>query len=240
MKLITGDLDGTLLLRGEKKLHSVTVSAIKRILDKNIVFCVASGRNYGELKSLLKDFDDRIYFIANDGALIVHKEKTLFEAPINRESIKLFDTEKNVVAHGKYVSFVKSDSERFIRQIKEQYGGHVLKADILYGIKEPIYKITLYAKTDRDFGINKVYYDSLMSEYAENGINKGTALSLLLKMLNINTADSIAVGDNVNDIEMLKTAGASYVIATAPPKVKKNGTYIINEFKDVVKSIVEE
>ena len=237
MKLIISDLDGTLLLKGEIKLHRLAVSAIEKIMDKGAIFCVASGRNYAELKRLLGNFDDKIYFIANDGALIVHKEETVYETPIDKAKLKLFDTEKNFVAHGKYLSFVKSDEARFVRQIKEQYFGHIVRIEGTNEIDEPIYKIALYGKTDKDFGLEKIYCDSSICEYTEKGINKGNAVSKLMEALKINRSDVTVIGDGLNDIEMLKLAGKSYVIASAPPKVKKIADCVIGEFKDVADNL---
>lgn len=237
MRLIVSDLDGTLLLRGETKLHRLTISAIEKILDKGAIFCVASGRNYGELKRIFEGFCDKIYFIANDGALIVHKEKTIYETPIDNTELKLFNDEKTFVAHGKYLSFVKSESERFVRNIKEQYFGHIVR---IYGteeIDEPIYKMTLYNQNDSSFDLGKIYYDKSICEYVKKDINKGKAVSELLKILKMNEADVTAIGDGLNDIEMLKLAGKSYVIASAPPKVKKFGGCIVNGFTDVADNL---
>lgn len=240
MKLIACDLDGTLLLRGEEKLHRLIASEIEKILENNYIFCVASGRNYSELKRLLKDFENKIYFIANDGALIVNKGENIFEAPIDKESLKLIDNEKNIVLHGKYLTFVESDSERFVRHIKEQYFGHTVRIDSLDEVNEPIYKITLYGKKDDISDLDRVYCDKLMCEYVKSGINKGKALETLLNNLKINRADAAAVGDGLNDEEMFKLTGKSYVIASAPPKLKKIGTYIVNDFKDAADNLLKE
>lgn len=238
MKLIVSDLDGTLLLKNEKNLHSLTVSAIEKILNGDRVFCVASGRNYSELKRILENFDERIFFVANDGALIVHKNETIFDYPIDYAKIKLFEKEKNFVAHGKYHSFVKSDSERFIRGIKEQYFGHIVRIDGIDEINEPIYKMTLYGKKDDFQGLNRVYCDNLLCEYVEKGINKGTAVSVLMKILKIGESETVAIGDGLNDAEMFKIVGESYVMATATPKIKKMGRYIINSFNDAADNYI--
>ena len=239
MRLIVSDFDGTLLLHGEKKLHNNTVSAIKKLICDN-TFCVASGRSYSELKRMFGDLSDKIYFIANDGALIMHKEKKIYDIPITTEKIINFENEKDVVAHCKYISFVKSDSERFVRMMKKQYCGHILKTDSLAEIAEPVYKITLYGKREKAVGLNRVYCGSAVCEYVQNGINKGVATTELSKKLKIAGNDIIAIGDGINDIEMFGVADKSYVIATAPPKVKKFGTYIVEQFKNVAEMLLKE
>ena len=240
MRLIASDVDGTLLLRGEKKLHNITVSALEKLIRGNVVFCAASGRSYSELNRLSGDLSDKIYFIANDGALIMYKGKRIYDAPITAEKVRSFDDEKDVVAHGRYVSFVKSNSDRFVRMIKEQYFGHILRMGSLEEISEPVYKIALYGKKEKDIDLNRVYCGNDVCEYVEIGINKGMALAELSRILKIPESDIIAIGDGINDIEMLNNAGKSYVISSAPPMVKKFGTYIVDEFKDAAEMLLKE
>lgn len=240
MRMIVSDLDGTLLLRGEKKLHKTSVSVLEKLICGNVVFCVASGRSYSELKRIFGELSDKIFFVANDGALIMYKGKNIYDVPISAEKVRSFEDEENVVAHGRYVSFVKSYSERFVRGIKEQYCGHILRTDSLEAVTEPIYKIALYGKTEKTVDLNRVYCGSNVCEYVECGINKGVAVAELSRILKIAKSDIYAVGDGINDIEMFKAAEKSYVISSAPPRVKKNAKYIVNDFKAAAEILLEE
>ena len=47
------------------------------------------------------------------------------------------------------------------------------------------------------------------------GVSKGRALRQLCDTLGITTADCMAFGDYLNDIELLRTAGESYAMANA-------------------------
>lgn len=239
MKLIAADLDGTLLLKGETKLNRVNSAAIVRLLEKDMLIAVASGRNYGELKRILEVFEDKIYFIANDGALVMRKGKAVFEKPIEPEHLRQFDNAENVVFHCKYVSYVKSPSKRFIRQIKEQYFGHIAETESVDRIKEPVYKISVYDTKTEVLGLNNTYKDNTICEYVENNINKGVALTELLKFMKTEKAEAVAVGDNTNDIEMLKAVGRAYVIASAPPKVKRYGKSV-DGFDDFAEILLKE
>ena len=44
MRMIVSDLDGTLLLRGEKKLHKTSVSALEKLICGNVVFLCCIGQ----------------------------------------------------------------------------------------------------------------------------------------------------------------------------------------------------
>ncbi len=51
--------------------------------------------------------------------------------------------------------------------------------------------------------------------------NKGKAVKMVCEHLHIPLSDSIAIGDSMNDIEMLKTAGISICMANGNAELKK-------------------
>ena len=59
-----------------------------------------------------------------------------------------------------------------------------------------------------------------------SGINKGTALSILCDILNIESENVCVFGDNFNDIEMINFAGTSIVPENGENDVKKLATHI--------------
>ena len=52
------------------------------------------------------------------------------------------------------------------------------------------------------------------------GVNKGTALVALAQEMHLSPADFLAIGDSLNDIQMLKTAGIGVTVANAHPETK--------------------
>lgn len=75
----------------------------------------------------------------------------------------------------------------------------------------------------KDFIINKEY------EYlniAPAKINKNQGLNYLSKLLNIPHENMLAIGDNVNDVEMIKNAGVGIAVADAYNEIKDIANYI--------------
>ena len=73
MKLIATDLDGTLL----NKSHVVSIEnekVLKRALDKGVNITIASGRNYGDIKSISDRMGIKPYIISSNGGSIYDKE----------------------------------------------------------------------------------------------------------------------------------------------------------------------
>ena len=58
------------------------------------------------------------------------------------------------------------------------------------------------------------------------GVSKGTAISFLQEYLGITPEETCTFGDNLNDIEMLQSAGTSYAVANAREEVLAAATDI--------------
>ena len=70
------------------------------------------------------------------------------------------------------------------------------------------------------------YSEPTNLEINKKGTNKGRGLQMLAEYLGVPIDETMAIGDNYNDIELLKTAGLSIVMANAPEEIKALGDYI--------------
>ena len=68
-------------------------------------------------------------------------------------------------------------------------------------------------------------YDSWFT-IGNSSANKGNALITLAKYLNIDIKDTIAIGNDYNDISMLKEAGLSICVENSLEEVKQESNYI--------------
>ena len=66
--------------------------------------------------------------------------------------------------------------------------------------------------------------------------HKGNAIRLLQKVINVSSDETVAFGDNFNDIEMLSDAKYSYAMEDAHEDVKKVANYTC---KDVIETLKE-
>lgn len=58
------------------------------------------------------------------------------------------------------------------------------------------------------------------------GVDKGTALQQLARRLNIPMSQVMAVGDNINDVPMLRAAGCAVAMGNATPEARAAATHI--------------
>lgn len=104
-----------------------------------------------------------------------------------------------------------------------------IKDDILNKLSLSINHIKKKNKY-KDMIINKEY------EYLDitpKNIGKGYALNYLSNFLHVDTNDVLAIGDNVNDIDMLKNSGIGVTLSDSYDEIKKVATYTtINSAKN--------
>ncbi len=64
------------------------------------------------------------------------------------------------------------------------------------------------------------------------GVSKGDGLGRLALMLGIDLAEVMAVGDNLNDLEMLDVAGLGVAMGNAAPETRARADYITTSVED--------
>ena len=84
---------------------------------------------------------------------------------------------------------------------------------------------------ERCFSILSNDFDALVhnphvAEIVPCGFTKGTGIKKVCEYLGIDLEDTVAIGDSVNDIEMLKTAGKSVAMGSGSDDAKNIATYV--------------
>jgi len=111
------------------------------------------------------------------------------------------------------------------------YKFHVKQVEDLTRVESEFIKISVYRKTDVEAHtrtLREKYADRLKMTIAGDmwmdcmrpGINKGQAVKLLQDSLGIKPEETMAFGDQLNDIEMLKQAYYSFAVGNAREEVK--------------------
>ncbi len=72
------------------------------------------------------------------------------------------------------------------------------------------------------------------------GVSKGNGLRELAMLLGIHLSETIAVGDNLNDLDMLSTAGLGVAMGNATPEAKAQADYVTgSNNEDGVAQVIE-
>lgn len=251
-KLIACDLDET-LLNDKKEVGKRNIEAIKKAEQEyGVRFVPATGRGYTCLDSILTDLDvlnkENEYVISINGGIIsenknlrelsfhhlpFEKTKELFEFGMKKGVCMQVFTAKDVYAFNidedemKWLLSFKPDSilckEKDIEFLKNDKIAKILfqKADMEY--------LTRLAEEMRpltDGCVSVSFSSHRYLELNQIGVDKGVGLRELAAHLNIDMSETIAIGDNFNDVAMLKEAGLSIAVANALPEIKEICDYV--------------
>lgn len=88
--------------------------------------------------------------------------------------------------------------------------------------------------------VHAVQSEPVYLEILPPGVSKGTALQAMLAALGIPAAETIAVGDNWNDLEMIEAAGLGVAMAHAPAGVRARADFVCGTAEeDGVREVLE-
>lgn len=270
VRLIATDMDGT-FLDGQGSFDRERFS---RILDgleeKNIPFVIASGNGMGRLLQLCQGFEDRLIFVADNGAHVYQNGKTMIRRAIQQEEVEvilhffkgrwadvclMLSNEENIYMQaGAGQPFEGTDLPIEPAQMAA-FQSRVTYLDDLsvYPISEPIYKVGLWVPEARvesiTEGFNQAFKGQLVAvtsgygsiDILPQGIHKAWGLKQVLTCLDIEPEQVMAFGDSDNDIEMLNYVGYSYAMENATDKVKTVAKYLAPSHLEAgVLQVIEE
>lgn len=249
---VVSDFDGTIIKEGMINPPPYFFEVVEQLLEQNIPFIAASGRQYANLRRILAPIADRINYIAENGCLVVYQDKIIYKNAIDRDiALELIaDLEQQngtgITVSGENTSYLATDDTAYISLLKDTYKNNVTVLKEFRDIEEDIIKISIYWNTGIPSDIKQWFhnkYDSVL-QVADGGngwldfnsltSGKGPALQVLAAHMGINTDNIVAFGDNENDITMLKEAGVSYAVASAKPHVKSVADCICESVEDTL------
>lgn len=258
IKLIATDMDGTLLDDNGKK-NPEFGDVFKKLKEKNIKFVVASGRQYLKLKEDFKQYSDDIIFIADNGSIVMHKDKEIYSETMENKVVeKAIEDVRNVkdtriVLSGKKEAYFYTHKKDIIEEIEKYYKEFTMIHDFKE-IEDEILKIAIYVPEDMK-GVNEKFLNSQWAKDVKISVsgefwvdiyskdtNKGIAIKKIQEKYGISKEETMAFGDYFNDVEMLEEAGHSYAMENAPEEFKKHAKFIAksNQENGVLEVIKEK
>ena len=239
IKLIATDIDGTLVKESTPEIYPEMLELIRRGTDGGGYFCVASGRQYYSIRHMFEEVSDRIIYVAENGAHVRYKEQDILVQKMRRDyveqimaQLREFYEECDVVVSASSGSLLESENEKFLRFFAEGYHNKYRVVKDVLAEKEDILKIAVYREGSiRSLGekiLIPAWQDKVMTcmageewvDFMDASVDKGNALKVVQKHLGVTAAQTMAFGDNDNDIGMLTAAGISYAVENARDSVK--------------------
>ncbi len=252
IKLLLLDLDGT-LLNSREKLSQRTAAAVKNAVNNDIIVVLASGRMHASLLPYAEALNTQGPIISCNGALIKDSfnGQKIYSNPV---PIKLAREVLNFASNNDMYCQFYTDKDYFIEKhcaLSEQYfeitgiKGIELGGKLSEKIIEDPPKLLMIDydknKVKKVFGKLKKEFDNFLyitqskSQYIEimnKYTNKGAALLKICEIFNINPSDCMAIGDGLNDLEMIQNAGVGVAVGSAVEELKKAADIVCDTADD--------
>ena len=262
-KIVFSDIDGT-LLNHDRVLSPTTISTIKS-LKNELPFVLISARMPAAMRHLQEDLDinEQPIICYNGGLILVNGEAvTSTEIPINTLD-KLCDFNKNINCHlslyhkdewyvpeydqwaareennTKVKPVIKANTDVLASWKNENKGAHKIMA---MGDEAHIDKIKDFLSQNFPDQLHLYRSKSTYLEIANKEVSKLTAIQFLLKNhFNLSIEESVAFGDNYNDVEMINGVGMGVAVGNARKEVLEVANIVTHSGKEdgVAKSLQE-
>ena len=237
IKLVVTDIDGTLLPEGTHSLDPEYFQVISQLREKGMQFAAASGRHWKSIDQLFEPVRDKIFYIADNGAYLGTSKRELFvhtlpretAMDIIREARKLDGVEVAASCVNKAYMEIQG---RTWKWLQEGYQYNMQIIDDLTKVEEGIIKLAL----DCPFHVDQIaeefrkkYGDKVKMavsgdtwlDIIPQETSKGASVKELQERLGNSPEETMAFGDQLNDLDMLEQAYYSYAVGNAREEVKK-------------------
>lgn len=256
IRLITSDLDGTLLQGGSWELSGDIFPLIRRLTAHGIPFAVASGRQHFRLREMFDEVAQEIYFICENGAVVYKGDTPLCETALDTQ--KAHELIGEIVAHplcdevlisGAKSCYLMTDNEEYIHLIRDLLGYRTQIISSVDEIPEPIIKVTAYRKDGAAIlqpllcpTWDKVFHGAIAGhEWLDFTLaDKGMGLDVICKDLGISPDDVMSFGDNYNDAPLMDKVGYPYIMDNAADALKARYPYHCSRVNDVLEKFLNE
>ncbi len=260
IKLIVIDLDGT-LLNHDKEISDGNKEAFEKAIKRDIGVSISTGRSYISAKKYIEELELDIPVVYQNGALILHgadKNEILRAIKLNSKharTIILEAKKENVncvlyrnffeypdmhiekIPDTPYTSYYENNHFR-IRVCDNllDYVDHEGVVEVaLEGPERKIMKVvekTGIISEEISVIKNNTIEDHSFYEFFGPEVRKSIGLNYLRKVSGVSKNEVAYIGDNYNDLDVMKEAAFSVAMNNAPEDVKKHADFVTTKNND--------
>lgn len=201
-RMVFCDVDGTLLPKSQSSISNDTLDVLRRLLDRGITVVIATGRPYGQLKTMFGPLFSRLVFLCMDGALVMHKNCVLYKKPLMKCKTKeLIERYGGAAIYGREQIYCVGNTPVVGKRvpIPEEIPEDYLKVELPTGNMTGLHESFRIA-----------YQNERTTELVAAGADKGAAARVIMQKFSVSPDQAIAVGDGENDIPLLCAVGHPY------------------------------
>lgn len=252
-RLLALNIDGT-LLQSNGRLHKSTKEAVDYVREKGIYVTLVTSRSFPSAKKVAKALKLDSFLVTHRGGYIAKElEKPILEKRIDEditfEIVRLlegFQCQIRLV-HEKYsLANKRKINNNLLAKTVVNSGDPLFYphqfVDVISDtiIEDPTAppKIEVYfeEKSDMDDAekaiqgmfseVDTLRISDVRMEIVPHNVSKLTGLLYLGQQLGIKRSEMVAIGDSIDDIEMIEAVGLGVAMGNAPVEVKKAADWV--------------
>lgn len=262
-RLIACDIDDT-ILDENGNLPDSNRDALRRLHQRGVAVVLASGRATVSVRIVAEhiyDLTEDTYLLTFNGARVVTaaSDTIVYEQFLGPEitaAVAAYARQEQLIIHGftshAFLSEARGEpndelSRRYGRGVTME---RIVVPDLSAALPEGTPKLLIIGGHDElarhkprieAIGSGKLVTTFSKPHYLEilhPEVNKGTGLGHLAEHLGIPIEETIAVGDNLNDVEMLRAAGLGIAVANAHETLKERADVVLS--RSAAEGAIEE
>ncbi|HEX7056700.1 MAG TPA: Cof-type HAD-IIB family hydrolase [Bacilli bacterium] len=258
-RMIVTDIDGT-LVDTQQMISAENKTKIYSFQQQGGIVTLATGRMEDATRRFVQDLNIRHPVILYNGGKIVDftTGQCLFEAVLAEDVIRALIRLLEANPHN---MIFYSEKKLWVKEITPTLQDYMKKDQVQCSVwKTPEFLLQskvnkiLIIREDRNFSAVRQALEQLTGRSCElvqseptylevlpQGVSKGRALQMLVDHLGIDIREVIAIGDNLNDLDMILKAGLGVAVSNAHPKLKEHAQYIASSHLDhAVADVIEK
>ena len=262
-KLIISDFDGT-FFRSDHTISENNVKQVRKFVENGGIFALSSGRSMQSilpiarrigLKGWIAGFNGSVVADVESGNILLKNDFPFQETLEICEYLKELGLYTQAYAVDAYYASERNAYLEYYEKVSETKG-IVPEEGLIDFIRKNNFRaikiLSIVKDEDRDkyYQIiskklaDKAYVTSggrNLIEICVKGFSKGTSVQLLAERYGLNLSETLAVGDGLNDLPMLETAGFGIAVKNAEASLKEK--VFVSKYsndEDAVAKIIEE
>ncbi len=257
IKLITVDLDHT-LLDGDLRISERNRRALQEAVERGVTVAIATGRSHNSAATYARKLEIDAPVISYNGAMIRRPDDDEAMRHVRLEADLAAEiTEKLVHEMVDFLYFLDGELhvakfDRWARRYLRRTGDRaIVSGDLrkfagcrptkLLMVGTPEQTRERYGRYTSEYG-DRVYCTISLPEYMEilnREATKATALQWLAEHLDIPLEQTMALGDSLNDLEMVQAAGTGVYMPRAEDDLKVQADFVPESQDEGVAEAVE-
>ena len=265
LQMILLDLDGTLLNKN-KKIGQKDIETLEYLQKKGICNVFATGRNLFSAKKVIPDNISLDYLVFSSGAGIIDwkTKEIIFKSTLNNQEIKNiesilrkqdvnFTIQLAIPDNHKYYFYRASNKHTDFETRNNLYKNYCFKLDKTYPLKTASQFIVIL-QTEEEFNQIKSKLNdfkviratspldnkSIWLEIVANNVSKAEGGKRICKILNIPEKNTLSIGNDYNDIDLLNWTDKSFVVNNSPNILKQQFTVCTDNNNNPLTQIIQK